>query len=399
MPPKRLVLDTEFSYGLIYRAYVDGYAKPYSQSALQNRYSQEVLKIGSRPEVQQELLPSLLLYESIEIEPFDNFILYSSNMKGLYPKKETDQNIIVVGESIPRYIFGIGIGDEVKKYLDYIPPEMIVDLLHGFLLRRRNVDINKDVIIKALKKDIPESYDMLSCRYFELYSQLHESKLAPLLSSLLGLPYKARSLNSAAKNKIAKQLKNIEALLSIYEPIASAYTYIARKLTYCENANAHLRSTFLPVNPTALRESNVNQLASDKSDEWSTLVGVVFTNMPWIRPRSYEEFFQLSENKNIQDFRNFFHESLEKIMEGETTLEKVSEKARNAAKAVERIRRAEELNTITFWISIPIGILSFLLSSGVSLGVSLALASPKLYSYIESRRYQWALVDVALKRI
>jgi len=59
----------------------------------------------------------------------------------------------------------------------------------------------------------------------------------------------------------------------------------------------------------------------------------------------------------------------------------------------------EKFDNITFWMSIPIGILSDLVFPvGVGFGISLALASPKLYSYIERKRYRWALVGVAVKK-
>jgi len=391
---KRLVLDKDFTYGLIYRAYSDGYAEPYSQSSLQSSYSQNVLMIGSRPEIKQKLLPSLLLYESIDIEPFDNFILYSFNRKRIYPpRSETEQSIIAVQESMPRYMGS----DGVKKYLDSIPPEMIVDLIHEYVLQQANVNIRKNTIIKALKKEIPKSYDRLVLRRYELYNRLHEPKLAPLLSRLLGLPYKAKLLDKATKNKITRELKAIEARLRIYDPIVSAYTYITQKLIYCESVDAHLLSTFLPANPTALRKGNVRRVASDKGDEWSALIGVVFNNMPWIRPRTYDELLHLSENKNIQEFRDFFYNSLEDVREGRTTLEKVAERARNAANVVKRIRSAEKFAHITAWISIPIEILSSLLPLTASYILSLALASPELYSYVERRKYRWALIDVATR--
>jgi hypothetical protein len=287
--------------------------------------------------------------------------------------------------------------DGVKKYLDSIPPEMIVDLIHEYVLQQANVNIRKNTIIKALKKEIPKSYDRLVLRRYELYNRLHEPKLAPLLSRLLGLPYKAKLLDKATKNKITRELKAIEARLRIYDPIVSAYTYITQKLIYCESVDAHLLSTFLPANPTALRKGNVRRVASDKGDEWSALIGVVFNNMPWIRPRTYDELLHLSENKNIQEFRDFFYNSLEDVREGRTTLEKVAERARNAANVVKRIRSAEKFAHITAWISIPIEILSSLLPLTASYILSLALASPELYSYVERRKYRWALIDVATR--
>jgi len=374
---KRLFLDEDFTYGLIYKAYIDGYAEPYSQTALQHPYSQKILNIGARSEIQQKLLPSLLLYESIDIESFDNFTLYSFNRKRIYPRSETEQSIIVVQDSVPLSMSS----DEVKKYLDSIPPEMIVDLLHDYILQRDNKNIDRNLLVKALREDIPKSFDILQRRYYELFIK----ELLPL--------------DDTTKNRITKELRDIEASLSIYSPIVSAYTYIARKLTYCESANAHLLSTFLPTNPTVLHKSNVEYLTSNKGDEWSALIGVVFKNMPWIQPRSYEDFLQLSEKSNIQDFRNFFHSSLEDIREGRITLEKVEERARNVANVIERMSSVEKFNNITFWISIPIGILSNLVfPSGVGIAISLALASPRLYLYIERKRYRWALVDVAVKK-
>jgi hypothetical protein len=392
---KRLVLDKDFTYGLIYRAYIDGYAEPYSQSSLQSSYSQNILKIGCRPEIQQKLLPILLLYESIDIEPFDNFTLYSLNRKRIYPQSETEQSIIAV-RSVPRYMSS----DEVKKYLEYIPPEIIVDLLHDYILQRDNINIDRNLLIKALREDIPNSFDTLIRRYYELAGKLFEPKIAPILSSLLGLHYKPEPLDDTTKNRIAKELRDIETLLGIYSPIASAYTYIAQKLRYCEAANAHLLSTFLPTNPMVLRKSNVEYLTSNKGDEWSALVGVVFNNMPWVHPKSYEDFLRLSENKNIQEFRNFFHDSLEDIREGKTTLVKVEERVRNVANVIKRMSFVEKFDNITFWISIPIGILSDLvLPPGAGIVISLALASPKLYSYVAGKRYRWALVDVSLSKL
>ena len=395
MARKRLVLDEDFTYALIYRAYSDGYARPYSQKTLQSPYSRRVLSIGSDTELQQKLLPSLLLYESIEIEPFDNFVLYSSNRKSIYPKEEVKEGTVMVGNSVPRLISS----DEVKKYLDVVPPEMIVDLLHSYLLRRARVNIDKSSLIKILREDIPKYYDELRPRYFKLTSRLLEPELAPLLSELFGTTYTAKPLDEATKNKLSRKLKEVKELLDTYSLIASAYTYIARKLTYCESMNAHLLSTFLPANPVDLRRSDVRQLASDRSDEWSALVGVVFTNMPWIRPRTYDEFLKLSKNKNVQDFRDYFHDSLEDIREGRTTLEKVAEKIRSAARALKRVRFAKRLNYVmTFWALIPIDILSSL-PPVARCAISLATVSPQLYSYIERRRYRWALIDVALRRL
>jgi hypothetical protein len=384
---KRLALDEDFTYGLIYRAYIDGYAEPYSQSSLQDPYSQNVLKIGSRPEIQQKLLPSLLLYESIYIEPFDNFALYSFNRELIYPQRETKQSIIAIQDSRKRGTSS----DEVKKYLDSIPPEMIVDLLHDYILQRDNINVDRNLLIKALREDIPKSFDTMISRCYELASEL-------FVSSFLESHYKLKPLDDTTKNRIAEELRDIEASLSIYSPIASAYTYIAQKLTYCEAANAHLLSTFLPTSPTVLHKSNVQYLTSNKGDEWSALVGVIFKNMPWIQPKSYKDFLQLSENSNIQEFRNFFHNSLEDIREGRTTLEKIDERVRNVAGMIKRIKFVEKFDNITFWISIPIGILSDLvLPGGAGIVISLALASPKLYSYVEGKKYRWALVDVALK--
>jgi hypothetical protein len=392
---KRLVLDEDFTYGLIYRAHIDGYAEPYSQDTLQHPYSQNVLKIGARPEIQQKLLPSLLLYESIYIEPFDNFALYSFNRELIYPQSETKQSIIAIQDSRKRSTSS----DEVKKYLDSIPPEMIVDLLHDYILQRDNIDIDRNSLIKALREDIPKSFDTLNRRYYELASELFEPELAPILSSLLGLDYKPKPLDDTTKNRIAEELRDIESSLSIYSPIASAYTYIAQKMTYCEAANAHLLSTFLPTNPTVLHKSNVEYFTSNKGDEWSALVGVVFKNMAWIRPRSYDDFLQLSENRNIQEFRNFFHDSLEDIREGRTTLEKVDKRVRSVTDVIKRMKFVEKFDNITFWISLPIGILSNLvLPGGAGIVISLALASPKLYSYVVGKKYRWALVDVALSK-
>jgi uncharacterized membrane protein len=59
----------------------------------------------------------------------------------------------------------------------------------------------------------------------------------------------------------------------------------------------------------------------------------------------------------------------------------------------------EKFDNITFWISLPIGILSNLvLPGGAGIVISLALASPKLYSYVLGKKYRWALVDVALSK-
>jgi hypothetical protein len=170
-------------------------------------------------------------------------------------------------------------------------------------------------------------------------------------------------------------------------------------MTYCEAANAHLLSTFLPTNPTVLHKSNVEYFTSNKGDEWTALVGVVFKNMAWIRPRSYDDFLQLSENRNIQEFRNFFHDSLEDIREGRTTLEKVDKRVRSVTDVIKRMKFVEKFDNITFWISLPIGILSNLvLPGGAGIVISLALASPKLYSYVVGKKYRWALVDVALSK-
>lgn len=256
MTRKRLFLDENFTYGLIYRAYIEGYAEPYP-NALQHPYSQKVLNMGPRLEIQQKLLPSLLLYESIDIEHVDNFTLYSFNRKRILPRSETKQSIIAFQDFIPSYISS----DEVKKYLDSIPPEMIADLLHDYILQLDNIDIDRNLLVKALREDIPKSFDTLQRRYDELSIK----ELLPL--------------DDAAKNRIIKELSNIEALLHRYSSIISAYTYIARKLTDCEAANAHLLSTFLPTNPTVLHKSDVEHLTSNKGDEWSALVGVVFKNM------------------------------------------------------------------------------------------------------------------------
>jgi hypothetical protein len=77
----------------------------------------------------------------------------------------------------------------------------------------------------------------------------------------------------------------------------------------------------------------------------------------------------------------------------------LGKEARNVANVIKRLSFVEKFNNITFWISISIKILSDLVFPvGVGFGIHLALASPKLNSYIERKRYRWALVDVAVKK-
>ena len=53
---KRLVLDRDYTSALVRRAYIDGYAKPYSKSAEQNSYSKILLERGAQIHIQKEIL-------------------------------------------------------------------------------------------------------------------------------------------------------------------------------------------------------------------------------------------------------------------------------------------------------------------------------------------------------
>lgn len=386
---RKLLLDKDYTFGVIFRAYVDGYSQPYSENILEHPYSKEVLSLGGNALIQRDLLSTLLLYDHIEIEPFDNFVLYTLGNKQVYPRSEME-SIVRVGRSV----LVRDSGAEVKKYLDLVPPEMVVDLLYDRLVKRDRLKIDREGLIKALKEDIPSSYDEIREKYYDLFSEAIEPQLEPLFRELLGDNYQTKPLDSVRRKKIDQDLSQIKNRYLEYETIASSYTYIVKKLINCDLENADLRSSFVPSHVVDVKPSGLDLVKSNR-DELSALAAVMFHNMPWVRPKNYEDFLKLSEHKNIEEFRNFFHESLEDIKEGKITLEDLVQKANRASEVVKRIESATKVDNISFWLSIPIGILSsFVLSPVSGASVSVALASPKLYTFVEKRRYRWALVDV-----
>jgi len=394
-----LLLDRDYTYGLIYRAYTENFAVPYSHDTLFHPYSREVLSRGGNPDIQRELLPALLFHDRIFIEPFDNFVLYTIDSKSgkkesIYPTKETKSQYITVVGPFTR----LPGSSTVKEFLNKIPPKTISDLLVNYL-QAKNIRINREKLIRYLEVDVPRSYDGIYSRYIELLSETKGSKIAGEISRLIGVPYKKPRLGNTTRKQKMEELLKLKRKLDRYEPIVSSYVYLAELLTYCKSHGANLKSSLGKANQFEINKKRLHEIKNiEREDEYSSLVGVVFKNLWWARPRSYEDLLRLSDHKNIDEFRNFIHGTVEEIREGKTTIEKVDEKTKAAATALKSIKMAERIDNITFWFSIPLSVLTAFLDPVQGIYVSVASALPKTYAYIDKRRYKWALIDVGLKK-
>lgn len=391
-----ILLDKDYTYGLIYRAYTENLAIPYSRDALSHPYSRGVLSQGGNPDIQRELLPALLLYDRVFVQPFDNFVLYTIDSKSgkkesIYPAKETKSKYITIVGPFTR----LPGSSTVKEFLDKIPPRTISDLLINYL-QRKNIRISREKLIRCLEVDAHRFYDDIFDRYIELLAETKGSKIAGVISKSIGIPYRKPRLDKTAKKQKMEELLKLKRKLDYYEPILSGYVYLAELLTYCEGYGANLKSSLGKSNQFEIGKKRLHEIKSiEREDEYSTLIGVVFKNLWWTRPRSYEDLLRLSGHKNIDEFRNFIHGTVEEIKQGKTTIEKVDKKTKAASTALKSIKMAKRINKITFWFSIPLSVLVAFLNPVKGACVSVASALPGIYPYLARKRYKWALIDVA----
>jgi hypothetical protein len=285
----------------------------------------------------------------------------------------------------------------VKEFLDKIPPRTISDLLITYL-QRKNIRISREKLIRYLEVDAPRSYDDISNRYIELLSETKGSKIAEVISKSIGIPYRKLRLDKTTRKQKMEELLKLKRKLNRYESIVSGYVYLAELLTYCEGYSANLKSSLVKLNQFEINNKRLYEIKSiEQGDEYSSLIGVVFKNLWWIQPRSYGDLLRLSDHKNIDEFRNFIHGTVEDIREGKTTIEKVDKKTKAVATALKSIKMAERIK-ITFWVPISLSVLGHFLSRVQGTFVSVASALPEMYAYLGKKRYKWAMIDVGLKK-
>ena len=240
---KQLILDKDYTYGILYSAFEDEYAKPYSQSSLKTTYSKSILSIGSSMDIQQNLLATLLLYDCVEIEPFDNFNLFVENHKRLYPQGETSSSVISVAPVSHRGFRGTS---ALKKSLNSVPPEMIARIVQRYLLRKKNLRIKEIEFIKALRTDIPREYDDLAMEYYDLSSKLISPQITRAI--LKWMPHARRKVLKVNKREVKDKLDRISPTFIKYQSILDAYFYVAGKIERCVSTLSDLKSSFIPSN-------------------------------------------------------------------------------------------------------------------------------------------------------
>lgn len=147
MKKLKLVLDEDFTYALVRRAYIDGYARPYSKSAEESSYSKMLLERGAQIHIQKEILPVMLLYDEVYIEPFDNFVLEWED-KVIYPSRRDKTGFLKIRDEGIRF----SSSESVKKYLEKFPPETILEVITTLLENRYKLNLNKDQLLMILKE-------------------------------------------------------------------------------------------------------------------------------------------------------------------------------------------------------------------------------------------------------
>jgi len=384
---RKLVLDKDYTYALVRRAYIDGYAKPYSKAAEENSYSKMLLERGAQIHIQKEILPIMLLYDEVYIEPFDNFVLKWED-KVVYPSRENKTGFLKIKDGSLRFLSS----ESVKKYLEKFPPETILEVITTLLKNRYKLNLNKDQLLKILKEKIPEEYDIIQRRHLELMVKIYGTSIIDELLKKSGWHYSKKVLDESTYKKYVNELKQLEDKLRIYRPCVTVYLDICEKLEFCQKLDAHLKLNIaLPIKMI----SNIN--IKPEEEEFSAFIGIFVKNLKWVVPHSYSDLIRLVDDRRIADFRSYFWSCLEDVREGKLTIDEVERKLRKANEVITSIERTERLSFIS-WLCLPLSILGYIVPqlSSLSKVISLVSTSINIRNFILKRKYRWAMVGLKL---
>ena len=385
---KKLVLDEDFTYALVRRAYIDGYARPYSKSAEESSYSKMLLERGAQIHIQKEILPVMLLYDEVYIEPFDNFVLEWED-KVIYPSRKDKTGFLKIRDEGIRFLSS----ESVKKYLEKFPPETILEVITTLLENRYKLNLNKDQLLMILKEKIPEEYDIIQRRHLELMSEIYGTPIVEELAKEFGWHYSKKALDETAYKKYVNELRQLEDKLRIYRPCATIYSDVCEKLEFCQKLGAHLKLNI------ALPTKTISGIhIKPEIEEFSAFVGIFVKNLKWVVPHSYPDLIRLVDDRRIVDFRSYFWSCLEDIREGRLTIDQVERKLRKANESITSIEKTRRINFIS-WLCLPLSILGHIVPqlsplSIASTAISVVSHSMGLRNFMLKRKYRWAMVGL-----
>jgi len=382
----KVALDEDYTFGLVYRAYIDRHAWAYNKETEKHPYSQKLLNRGAKPTIQRELLPIILLYDEVYLEPFDNFVLTWKENELIYPiKDETKHHYFKIRTGKTRYISS----EAVTQYLEKFPPETILEPIIASLKERYDIELESGQLLNILKDKIPKEYDELMNRYYELLED-YGSVVAEALAEILGIDYQKASLDETTRKAKEDELKQLEKKLRVYNACINVYSDLCERLEFCNNVGAHLKTNIpLPTNLIAHIDAG--------KEEFSSFIGVMVKHLNWVIPTSYSDLIRLVDDKRIADFRTYCFSALENIIEGRSAAFQVEKEFKKANDAIATINKARKIDHFIFWISLPISVLINVAAPQfgyVSTAISFVTAYNHLRSFYLKRRYKWAMVGI-----
>ncbi len=441
---RKLLLDEVYVYSLVTRAYNEGFAKPYSESALQHPYSKRLLEVGSDTELQKEVLVYLILYDELHFPGFDNFVLLDKNGKQLYPKAQDRgkaplyfdvKHYITLLPSLRQIIESCCKNDSsCNEDLSFIRRESehlkrnsttcFLAYISMYSLNEINLEYNEFKInycyqCAELYTKITELLQVLDCNILDEIEILLEQCTQKLM--LNGLPENMAHILCVLTTNTDKLVeeKLPRDIVEIYHRCNRLYNYKYRIMSFLENAISEkldikigsLRKIKLELHGIKEWEQELNNLKTKIREEHidedyvSTLISIVFDKVPWVKPTTYKYALELLGKESISAFREWFWSSIDELLSTDST-EKINRIVNEIERGVNEILNARDLKyrlekygKVILLISLPLSIASALMPSTsiISLGVSLLSVTPEIIWYIErnriKRRYSWLMPD------
>jgi len=440
---RKLLLDEVYVYSLVTRAYNEGFAKPYSESALQHPYSKRLLEIGSDTELQKEVLVYLILYDELHFPGFDNFVLLDKNGKQLYPESRDKDEVplhfdvrqcIIILPQLSLFLElcckdacngFLSLIHEESEHLKRIPTSCFLTYVNMYSLNEIKLEYNE------FKVNYCEPCTNLYGKIINLLQNLNCDKFRYEVETLLEYCTQYLRPNDFSEELEARmrcglaiynliEEKLPEDIVKTYYKCQHLYASSSRVRGLIENATKNgldikigsLRKIKHKLYRIEIKElNNLRALIKEEHvDEAcvSMLAFIVLDKVPWIKPVTYRYALELLGKESISAFREWFWSSVNELLTSDSG-ENISRIVNEVEKGVNEILntkdlkyRLEKYGKVTLLLSLPLSIASIFIPSTsiIGLGVSLLSATPEITWYIErnkiKRKYSWLMPDAVI---